>query len=453
VTWRLRDWGVSRQRYWGCPIPMIHCSECGVVAVPKADLPVLLPDDVDFAVPGNPLTRHPTWKHVACPSCGQDAERETDTLDTFVDSSWYFARFASPNADEPIDGAAAKRWLPVDQYIGGIEHAVLHLLYSRFFMRALRKAGHVTLDEPFKALFTQGMVNHETYRDPASGEWLYPQQVDHRPDGIITRRDSGDRVTLGRVEKMAKSRNNVIEPTDITSRYGADTARWFMLSDSPPERDMEWTAAGIEGAHRFVNRLWRLVQDSLPHLPPVVPPAQATPPRSKDDAATALRRETHGAITQVTDSIADLGFNRSVAHIYALANAIQDFTNTDGAGAGHHGAAAGWARREALETLVRLVNPMMPHLAEELWQQLGHAIWLVDTPWPEADAALLVHDTITIAVQVNGKLRGTLQAATDADEATLSAAALALESVMRQLDGKAPRRVIVVPGRIVNIVA
>ncbi|MBV8977623.1 MAG: leucine--tRNA ligase, partial [Alphaproteobacteria bacterium] len=426
VNWRLRDWLVSRQRPWGCPIPMIRCGECGYV--PAKDLPVLLPDDLKFEGAGNPLASHPTWKHVACPQCGRAAERETDTCDTFVDSSWYFARFADPQSQVPVNADAAAYWLPVDQYIGGIEHAILHLLYARFFTRGLHKLGYVKIDEPFASLFTQGMVCHETYRRP-DGEWVTPDEVEKR-DGKAWLKASGTELTLGPSEKMSKSKKNVIAPETIIDIYGADTVRWFMLSDTPPERDIEWTDEGASGCYRFVQRVWRLVEEA----------GDLPPPGTTAQGASELRRATHRAIAAVTDDIEHLRFNRAVAQIYTLAGAID--AKADPAD-----------RREALETLVLLVAPMMPHLAESCWQALGHASLAVDTPWPKADAALIRSDTVTIAVQVNGKRRGEITVAADADEESVKAAALAEDGVARFLDGKAPKRIIVVPHRIVNIVA
>ncbi len=439
TQFRLRDWGVSRQRYWGCPIPMIHCPSCGVVPVPAGDLPVLLPDDVTFDKPGNPLDRHPSWKHVACPACGADARRETDTCDTFVDSSWYFARFCSPRADDPVDKDAVDYWLPVDQYVGGIEHAILHLLYSRFFTRGMKACGHVKIDEPFAGLFTQGMVCHETYRDE-DGKWLYPEEVDKRPEGAVQVK-SGRPVTIGRSEKMSKSLCNVVDPRAIIAKYGADTARWFMLSDSPPERDLEWTEAGVEGAWRFVQRLWRLVTSAAPRLP-----ANGEQP-AFDEAATALRRATHKSSAGITDDIEKFHFNRAVARLHELSNALADFK----AGPSDAGGGA-WAMREGLEALVRLVGPMMPHLAEELWQALGGEGLLVDAPWPVAEAGLTVESTVRVGVQVNGKLRSTIELPRDAAEAVARERALGDENVQRAMDGKPPRKVIVVANRIVNVV-
>ncbi|WP_339613891.1 leucine--tRNA ligase [uncultured Parvibaculum sp.] len=442
VNYRLRDWGVSRQRYWGCPIPVIHCDECGTLPVPKDQLPVTLPDDVTFDVPGNPLDRHPSWKHVDCPSCGKPARRETDTFDTFVDSSWYFARFTSPHAEGPVDKAAAEHWLPVDQYIGGIEHAILHLLYSRFFTRAMRKAGQLDLAEPFAGLFTQGMVNHETYRD-ADGKWVAPTDV--VVDNVDGKRsakhaETGAPVSIGSVEKMSKSKKNTVDPTDIIDQYGADTARWFMLSDSPPERDVQWTDAGAEGAWRFTQRFWRLASEGADELCPA-----GTPMPELDDTAMALHRTAHQALASITEDIEHLRFNRAVARIYELANAISGFKTENEAGK--------WARREALEFMVLCTAPMMPHLAEECWLALGHETLIVETPWPVADPALLVDDRVTMAVQVNGKRRDELTVARDAEKEDVERAALALEKVERAIDGKTVRKVIVVPGKIVNIVA
>jgi len=440
VMFRLRDWGVSRQRYWGCPVPVIHCQACGVVPVPKADLPVVLPDDVTFDRPGNPLDHHPSWTDVACPACGADARRETDTMDTFVDSAWYFARFCSPRADSPTVRAEVDYWLPVDQYIGGIEHAILHLLYSRFFTRAMRRAGHVAIDEPFAGLFTQGMVCHETYRD-ADGKWLYPDEVE-KGSGGVTAVDGGGAVTVGRSESMSKSKRNVVDPEAIIESFGADTARLFMLSDSPPERDMEWTDAGVEGAWRYLNRLYRLVAGDEIAMAPADMPAPVD--IETTDGPYALLKAAHRAIAGVTDDLERFHFNRAVARVRELSNAVADLDEA--------GPAADWARRQAVEAAVRLINPMTPHLAEELWQRLGHDTMLVDMAWPEADPALLVDETVTVAVQVNGKKRDEMELSRGADEATAEQAALALDGVRRHIAGKTVRRVIVVPDRIVNVV-
>ena len=423
TVWRLRDWGVSRQRYWGTPIPIIHCEACGIVPVPHAQLPVTLPEDVRFDIPGSPLEHHPTWKHVACPACGAPARRDTDTLDTFVNSSWYFIRFASAPADRPFDPEAARAWLPVAQYTGGVEHAILHLLYARFWTRALARIGKLDLAEPFAGLFTQGMVTHETYQG-ADGQWLEPEAVETR-GGVLVEVASGRPATLGRVEKMSKSKKNVVDPDTIIDGYGADAVRWFMLSDSPPERDLPWSEAGIDGAWRFVQRVWRLVQSALDS------PAG-------DDAA--LTRLVHRTIAGVTADIDALHFNKAVARLYELVSAIER-------------AAPSAARRAAVRTFVQLAAPMIPHLAEESWSALGGSGLVADAPWPVADPALLEDDTVTIAVQVNGKLRDTLVAPKGAPREEIEARVLALDKVQRSLEGKPPRKVIVVPDRLVNLVA
>ncbi len=439
TTWRLRDWGVSRQRYWGCPVPMIHCDSCGIVPVPEADLPVTLPEDVDFDTPGNPLDHHPTWKHVDCPACGKPARRETDTFDTFFESSWYFARFCGPVEDQAFTRAAVDYWLPVDQYIGGIEHAVLHLLYSRFFTRALRTCGYLGIDEPFAGLLTQGMVCHETYRD-ADGGWLFPADVTHKAGGDVVSVSTGEPVTVGRSEKMSKSRRNVVDPAAIIEAYGADTARLFMLSDSPPERDLEWTESGVEGTWRYINRLWRMID--APDGP--VADSDAPRPRALGDAAGEACRFIHKTVAGVTNDLDKFRFNRAVARVRELTNLLGELGGT--------GEDAAWVRRFGLETSVLLLGPMIPHVAEELWQRFGHTTLLADTPWPEADRALLVDDTVTVGVQVNGKLRGTLDLPRDADRTDVEVQALELEGVRRAMAGKPPRKVVVVPNKIVNVV-
>ena len=438
INYRLRDWGVSRQRYWGCPIPVIHCPTCGVVPVPEEQLPVVLPEDVSFDKPGNPLAHHPTWKHVSCPTCGGKAERETDTFDTFFESSWYFARYASPHSPRGIDREMAKRWLPVDQYIGGIEHAVLHLLYSRFFTRALKQCGYLDVEEPFAGLLTQGMVCHETYKNDQN-QWLFPEQVERTESGLIETA-TGRPAVLGRSEKMSKSKKNVVDPAFIIDSYGADTARLFMLSDSPPERDLDWTEAGIDGAYRYVHRLWRLVAQFQGELAP----AGTSIADDLDDAALDLRRAVHRTVSQVGDDLERFHFNKAVARIRELSNKIEGCKP---------GQIPGGVLREALEALVRLVGPMMPHLGEELWSQLGHATLLADAAWPKADPALLVEDSVTVAVQLNGKLKGTITLPKDCPQAEAEKAALEVATIQAALDGKAPRKVIVVPNRIVNVVA
>jgi leucyl-tRNA synthetase len=422
VQYRLRDWGVSRQRYWGTPIPIIHCAACGAVPVPRDQLPVMLPENVSFDVPGNPLDRHPTWKHVECPVCGGPATRETDTLDTFVDSSWYFIRFASQPGDRPFDRAEAEAWLPVAQYIGGVEHAILHLLYARFWTRALQRLGRIGFSEPFKGLFTQGMVTHETYR-AGDGSWLSPDEVRKDGDDWV-HIESGHPVTPGRVEKMSKSRRNTVDPEPILAKYGADAVRWFMLSDSPPERDLEWSEGGIEGASRFVQRVWRLA-------------SSASDGTGEDDA---LDRKLHRTIAAVGQAIEGLQFNKAIAQVYELTSAIEK-------------AQPSATRAEAVRALVKLISPMAPHLAEESWALLGESGMVTDADWPGFDPALLVDDEVTLAVQVNGKLRDTLSAPRGLDRAAAEALALASDKVQRQLNGASPRKVIVVPDRLVNIVA
>jgi leucyl-tRNA synthetase len=445
VNFRLRDWGISRQRYWGCPFPIIHCETCGVVPVPREDLPVVLPEDVSFDVPGNPLDRHPTWKIVRCPRCRKKARRETDTMDTFVDSSWYYARFTDPwREDGPTDRAAVDRWLPVDQYIGGIEHAILHLLYSRFFTRAMNRTGHagVADGEPFAGLFTQGMVVHETYR-AADGAWLMPSEVRVDAEGSERRAyhmGTGAPVEIGAIEKMSKSKKNTVDPDDIIMSYGADTARWFMLSDSPPERDVEWTEAGVQGAARFVQRVWRLVNEVAALAP--------APARASGDHP--LRRAAHKTLAAVEENIESLRFNVAVARIYELANAIQSELQSAALGAG---ASAAPVLREAAELLVHMIAPMMPHLAEECWGALGREGLVSEASWPAVERSLLIENTITLPVQVNGKKRADVTVARDADQAAIEAAVLSLEAVRRATDGRPVKKIIVVPQRIVNVVA
>ncbi len=438
INYRLRDWLVSRQRYWGCPIPVIHCAECGIVPVPKSELPVVLPEDIDFKSPGNPLDRHPSWKHVDCPSCGIPAERDTDTFDTFMDSSWYFARFCSPEAETPVAEDEGAYWLPVDQYIGGIEHAILHLLYSRFFMRAMRDTDHLGIDEPFAGLFTQGMVNHATYRDD-SGEWLEPQSVVENEDGSFVHADNGAAVSVGRIEKMSKSKKNTIDPTDVIAGYGADTARWFILSDSPPDRDMEWTDAGVQGAFRFVNRISRLILDNVDRLP-----APDTDAPGGGDGTAELRRAVHQSIADVTNDLENFHYNRAVAHLYELVNAISAAIKSEDV--------SGVALREAFETIVRLIGPMMPHLAEEMWKALGRDTLICDEAWPFADTSLLVSDSVTMAIQVNGKLRGTVEIAIDTDQEAVESAARAVANVADSIGDSDVRKVIYVPNKLVNFV-
>jgi leucyl-tRNA synthetase len=437
VNFRLRDWGVSRQRYWGCPIPVIHCSSCGIVPVPKVDLPVVLPEDVTFDRSGNPLEHHPSWRHVSCPNCGGAGLRETDTFDTFIDSSWYYARFCSPHATVPVLAAEAKYWLPVDQYIGGVEHAILHLLYSRFYARAMERTGHLGVVEPFASLFTQGMVVHETFKS-AAGEWVFPADAVNGETGW-THVATGEPLTVGGVEKMSKSKRNVVDPEAIIERYGADTARWFMLSDTPPERDIEWTEAGVEGAWRFTQRLWRIVNDAAAFA--------ARTSGGDDEGADELRRAAHRVLAAVTDDLSALRFNRSIARVYELANALGPALQNK-----EPGEALVAAVREATEFLVLMFAPMMPHLAEECWQVLGKSKAVVETSWPVWDAALLVEDSVVVAVQVNGKRRDEVRIPKGMAKADVEKTVLSLASVQRALEGRPVRRIVVVPDRIANIV-
>jgi leucyl-tRNA synthetase len=447
VNYRLRDWGISRQRYWGCPIPVIHCDKCGVVPVPDKDLPVKLPEDVTFDRPGNPLDRNPAFTNVKCPSCGGDARRETDTMDTFVDSSWYFIRFTDPwNESSPTTPAIANKWMPVDQYIGGIEHAILHLLYSRFFTRGMKKCGYVGIDEPFAGLFTQGMVVHETYRTKG-GEWVEPASVKIEGMGdarTATLLKTGEPIEIGSIEKMSKSKKNTVDPDDIIAAYGADTARWFMLSDSPPDRDVIWTEEGVQGAWRFVQRLWRLVGEIADVTGPQGRPATFGP------EALNVRKAAHRALAAVSDDIGKLRFNRCVAHIYECANALSDAIGRIEAAPAPDLA---FALREAGGILVRLFHPMMPHLAEECWAALGHKSLVATEAWPELEPELLVETSITLPVQINGKKRADVTVPRDAGKDEIEAAVLALDTVQKALDGKSPKKVIVVPQRIVNVVA
>jgi leucyl-tRNA synthetase len=440
TVFRLRDWGVARQRAWGCPIPVVHCDKDGVVPLPKSALPVALPDDLEFGKPGNALARHPTWKHTTCPTCGGPATREVDTLDTFVDSSWYFARFTNPDAVEPIDKAAADYWLPVDQYIGGIEHAVLHLLYARFVTKALADDGQLSVREPFAGLFTQGMVTHETYRRQ-SGEWLEPKDVEVIVDGKARRArlvENGAEVTIGDVEKMSKSKKNTVAPEEIFEVYGVDAARLFVLSDSPPERDAQWSNAGVQGAWRFVNRVWDEFDSQ---------PQDAATATADDEAATALRRATHKLVKQVTEAIDTFRFNSGIARLYEFLNLLKA---NPAAGATP---AVQAARHEALSAFSRLIAPFTPHLAEECWARVGGQGMVVMAPWPTFDAALTEDAVRVLPVQVNGKRRGEISAPAGASAADVEKIVLDDPEIARRLEGLTIRKVIVVPDRIVNIVA
>ena len=452
VNYRLRDWGISRQRYWGCPIPIIHCDACGVVPVPVKDLPVRLPDDVEFDRPGNPLDRHTAWKNVPCPACGKPARRETDTMDTFVDSSWYFARFTDPwNETAPTTPDVANRMMPVDQYIGGVEHAILHLLYSRFFTRAMKATGHIGLSEPFAGMFTQGMVVHETYRK-ADGSFASPAEVVITIDGDNRRAtllDGGAPVEIGSIEKMSKSKRNTVDPDDIISTYGADTARWFMLSDSPPDRDVIWSEERVQGASRFVQKLWRLTNDAAA----IAAGAPAARPAAFGPEALAIRKAAHGALDKVSTGVEKLHFNVCLAQIREFSNQFSDalapLTKSGAAGVAPDTA---WAVREAAIILVQLFAPMMPHLAEECWRTLAQQGLVSNATWPAVEPDLLVEDSITLPVTVNGKKRGEVIVPRAAENAEIEAAALALDAVKQSIGDKPVRKIIVVPQRIVNVV-
>jgi leucyl-tRNA synthetase len=432
TKFRLRDWGLSRQRYWGCPIPVVHCDDCGVVPEKKENLPVELPEDVSFDIPGNPLDRHPTWRDCTCPKCGKPAQRETDTMDTFVDSSWYFARFTAPRADTPTGLADANYWMNVDQYIGGIEHAILHLLYSRFFARAMNICGHLPekSKEPFNALFTQGMVTHAIYKtEGADGRpvYHYPEEVDLR-DGKGFLKD-GTEVTIVPSAKMSKSKNNVVDPVEIIKQYGADTARWFVLSDSPPERDVEWTASGAEAAHKHLSRVYRICSEIA---------ASDAADNAKEDEA--LLRAMHKAIHEVTGGVDSFGFNASIAKLYGFTNTL----SKSKAGAA--------AKRQAAKVLAQLMSPMTPHLSEECWQILAGEGLIASAEWPVADEKMLVDDTVTMPIQINGKRRAEISVAKDMPKEEVENLVLAHEAVVKALDGGQPKKLIVVPGRIVNVV-
>ncbi|MEE2746244.1 MAG: leucine--tRNA ligase [Pseudomonadota bacterium] len=438
INFRLRDWGVSRQRYWGCPIPIILCPDCGIVEVPEKDLPVKLPKDVSFQKSGNLLEQHPTWKHVKCPKCGNEAQRETDTFDTFFESSWYFARFCSPNSGSGLDRAAVDYWMPVDQYIGGIEHAVLHLLYSRFFSRALKECGYMGLSEPFEGLITQGMICHETYQDNL-GNWLYPSEVVSL-NGKFVKANDRSAVTVGRSEKMSKSKKNVVDPERIIDEYGADTARLFMLSDSPPDRDLDWTESGIEGAWKYINRLWRMIRQ------PKVPLGNTAdgPNGNLPTNDTPITRKIHQTISLVETDIERFHFNKAIARIRELTNVLDTIDPKQ--------KKASQIYRAGMETVTLLIGPMLPHLAEEMWKALGHKRLVAEIPWPLFDSSLIEEDNVTIAIQVNGKLRGTMDVRTNTSAEELERTALETSAVEKLLQGQSPRKVIVVINKIVNVV-
>ncbi|MCC5989394.1 MAG: leucine--tRNA ligase [Pararhodobacter sp.] len=430
TKFRLRDWGLSRQRYWGCPIPVVHCDACGVVPEKKENLPVELPRDISFDKPGNPLDRHPTWRNCPCPKCGAPSLRETDTMDTFVDSSWYFARFTAPRATTPTDAAEAEYWMNVDQYIGGIEHAILHLLYSRFFARAMHKTGHLPAKciEPFDALFTQGMVTHEIYmtRD-ARGRPVYhlPEEIE---DGKV--KVTGEAVRVIPSAKMSKSKKNVVDPVNIIEQFGADTARWFVMSDSPPERDVEWTSAGAEATHKHLARVWALSRRIAD-----------MPASDSGQGDEALMRAMHRAIDEVTRAIEGFSFNKAIAGLYSFTNTLHRAEDASHA-----------AMQAAARVLAQMMAPMVPHLAEEIWAMQGGEGLVAEAPWPVADKAMLVSDTITLPIQINGKRKAEIAVAADAPKEEVEKTALSADAVIKALGGKAPKKVIVVPGRIVNVV-
>ena len=425
TTYRLRDWGISRQRYWGCPIPIIYCNNCGTIPVPEKDLPVVLPEDVQFDRPGNPLEHHPTWKFVACPQCGKDALRETDTFDTFFESSWYFLRYCSPTSSSPFEKDEIDYWEPVDQYIGGIEHAVMHLLYARFFTRALKKLGHLNIDEPFTNLLTQGMINHETYKDQ-NNNWLYPEEVLKTQAGIIEKAN-GSPVTIGRIEKMSKSKKNVVEPDRILDKYGADTIRLFVLSDSPPEKDLEWTEAGVEGCNKYLQRVAKLALDTLDENK-----------SGKDDQG--ILTLIHKTIQLVSSDFENFHFNKAIARLRELTNALysSNISST--------------IKKEGVKILTRLLNPIAPHLTEELWSTLGCDTILASYPWPVPDLSLIKEDTVTIAIQTNGKLRSTIEVPKDTPQKEVERLSLELQNIKNFLNDKNIKKVIYIPNKIINIV-
>jgi len=436
VSYRLKDWGISRQRFWGCPIPFIHCPTCGVVPEKPENLPIQLPDDVSFDQPGNPLDSHPTWKHTSCPMCDQPALRETDTLDTFFESSWYFMRFISQPDHQAFDSALVDAWLSVDKYIGGIEHAVMHLLYARFFTRALNKCGYTTHLEPFKSLVTQGMLCHQTYQDQ-TGQWLYPEQVIFRENQAFEDK-TGLPVIVGRSIKMSKSKHNVVTPQSIRDSYGVDAARLFVVSDTPPERDFDWSEAGVQGIWKFLNRLWRLCDTVLPHINLNCQGGRY------NDVELKLKRQIHQTINLVTNDLEQFGYNQAIARLRTLFNVLEGLSSLESYQPS--------LIRECIQTIIQLFNPMIPHICEELWEKLGHTISLAQTSWPIADANYLVNDDITVAIQVNGKLRATLQVNRDIDQDTLHHLALNLENVKRALDAITIRRVVYIPQKVLNIV-
>ena len=435
ITYRIRDWGVSRQRYWGCPIPIIYCKQCGEVPVPKEQLPISLPQDINFSKKGNPLEYHPTWKHVKCPRCQKNAVRETDTFDTFFESSWYFARFTDLNSSSAFTDEAIKYWMPVDQYIGGVEHAVMHLLYSRFFMRALKYVNSINIEEPFTSLQTQGMVCHQTFKNN-NGQWVFPTEIKKEGNDYI-HLVTKEMIFAGRTEKMSKSKKNVVDPQQIIENYGADTARFFMLSDSPPDRDMEWSDSGVEGSWRFLNKLWKCVKN-LPNNK-----ICKKLPSSLSEENRALLVVMNTTIREVTKSIDDFHFNIAVASIRSLFNSLSalKIENDDDTAVVLY----------VIKKLLILINPMTPHLAEELWHHLGNKNTISNEEWPKVDLEYVIKNNVKIPVQVNGKVRSVIEVPMNLNNREIEAIARKEENVLKFLNHN-PKKVIIIPNRVVNFV-
>jgi len=437
TTYRLRDWGVSRQRYWGCPIPIVFCDDCGAVPVPTSDLPIKLPEDIDLSQPGNPLQNHPNWSKTSCPSCGKDARHETDTLDTFVESSWYFARFCGLKEDYPVDMDTCKYWLPVDQYIGGIEHAVLHLLYARFFSRIMAKYGFLNVEEPFSGLLTQGMVCRESYKDE-DGNWLYPEEVEEE-DGKYYHKTTGHLATVGRIEKMSKSKKNIVDPEEIISRYGADTSRLFILSDSPPEKDLIWSEAGIDGAWRYLQRLWRFAKKFRTKFGNI---------KSYEGSNSKLRCSIHKTIKYVSEDFEKFHFNKAIARVRELSNQITEL-DLDRIDNDKQIIAEIY---EGLLAIAQILEPIVPHFAESMWQLLGQDQPICKTFWPKFDEQLTIDNQVIMAIQVNGKLRTTVEVAADIAEEELKSKILNFPNIQNIIRDKEIKKIIIVPGKIVNVV-
>ena len=440
INFRLRDWGISRQRYWGCPIPIIYREDGEVICLSNEHLPIELPEDVELSTSGNPLENHPTWKYTTCPFTGMKAIRETDTLDTFVDSAWYFMRFCSSNnTDQPFEKSDIDYWMPVDQYVGGVEHAILHLLYSRFFTKALKQSKIIDFDEPFDGLFTQGMVCHETYKSK-SGEWIFPEDVVEK-NGLLIKASTGEKVTKGPVESMSKSKKNVVDPENIIKEYGADTARWFMLSDSPPERDINWSISGINGAWRFTQKFWRVVNDCKD----IFNVDLINKPKIIDDFTNEFRKQVHKHLKSITDSINSFQMNVAVAKIHELTNLISNFSPNNFEGE--------WSKKEALVILLRVTEPMMPHIVEECWYLIGNKNSIIETEWPNYDESLILDNEVKIIIQINGKKRGELNLPINASEFDVFNKASELSNVKKILNiNNKIKKQIYVPNKILNIV-